>query len=53
MSKPDLIELSTDWDTALRVADRYTGLGGEGALDWSGESAVSEGRDAGDGQICG
>ena len=29
MSKPDLIELSTDWDTALRVADRYTGLGGE------------------------
>jgi hypothetical protein len=29
VSKPDLIELSTDWDTALRVADRYTGLGGE------------------------
>ena len=29
MSKPDLIELSTDWDTALRVADRYTGLGGQ------------------------
>ena len=29
MSKPDLIGLSTDWDTALRVADRYTGLGGE------------------------
>ena len=29
MSKPDLIELSTDWATALRVADRYTGLGGE------------------------
>ena len=29
MTKPDLIELSTDWDTALRVADRYTGLGGE------------------------
>jgi hypothetical protein len=27
VSKPDLIELSTDWDTALRVADRYTGLG--------------------------
>ena len=33
MSKPDLIELSTDWDTALRVADRYTGLGGERADD--------------------
>ena len=29
MSKPDLIELSTDWATALRVADRYTGLGCE------------------------
>jgi len=29
VSKPDLIGLSTDWDTALRVADRYTGLGGE------------------------
>jgi hypothetical protein len=33
VSKPDLIELSTDWDTALRVADRYTGLGGERADD--------------------
>jgi hypothetical protein len=33
VSKPDLIELSTDWDTALRVADRYTGLGGERAND--------------------
>ena len=31
MSKLDLIELSSDWDTALRVADRYTGLrGGSG-----------------------
>ena len=29
MSNPDLIELSTDWDTALGVADRYTGIGGE------------------------
>lgn len=29
MSKPDLIGLSSDWDTALRVANRYTGLGGE------------------------
>jgi hypothetical protein len=26
VSKPDLIELSTDWDTAVLVADRYTGL---------------------------
>jgi hypothetical protein len=33
VGKPDLIELSTDWDTALRVADRYTGLGGERADD--------------------
>lgn len=29
MAKPDLIELSTDWDTALLVADRYTGASGE------------------------
>jgi hypothetical protein len=28
VTKPDLIELSTDWDTALLVADRYTGTGG-------------------------
>jgi hypothetical protein len=28
MAKPDLIELSTDWDSALLVADRYTGTGG-------------------------
>jgi hypothetical protein len=33
VSKLDLIELSTNWDTALRVADRYTGLGGEGGDD--------------------
>jgi hypothetical protein len=26
-TQPDLIELSTDWDTALLVADRYTGTG--------------------------
>jgi len=26
MAKPDLIELSTDWDRAVLVADRYTGL---------------------------
>jgi hypothetical protein len=26
VTTPDLIELSTDWDTALLVADRYTGL---------------------------
>jgi hypothetical protein len=26
VANPDLIELSTDWDTALLVADRYTGL---------------------------
>jgi hypothetical protein len=28
VAKPDLIELSTDWKTALLVADRYTGVGG-------------------------
>jgi hypothetical protein len=33
VGKPDLIELSTDWDTAPRVADRYTGLGGESGED--------------------
>jgi hypothetical protein len=27
VAKPDLIELSTDWDSALLVAGRYTGLG--------------------------
>jgi hypothetical protein len=26
VTKPDLIELSADWDDALLVADRYTGL---------------------------
>jgi hypothetical protein len=27
-TQPDLIELATDWDNALLVADRYTGPGG-------------------------
>jgi hypothetical protein len=26
VAEPDLIELSTDWESALLVADRYTGL---------------------------
>lgn len=33
MAKPDLIELSTDWNTALVVADRYGGLGGGSEAD--------------------
>ena len=33
MAKPDLIELSTDWNTALVVADRYSGLGGGSEAD--------------------
>jgi hypothetical protein len=27
VTRPDLIELSADWDSALLVADRYTGIG--------------------------
>lgn len=27
--KPDLIDASTDWDSALLVADRYTGSSGD------------------------
>jgi hypothetical protein len=39
VTKPDLIELSTDWHAALAVADRYTGVG-NGA-----DPVIARGRD--------
>jgi hypothetical protein len=32
VAKPDLIELSSDWDTALLVAQRYTGINAKSNL---------------------
>ena len=54
MAKPDLIELSTDWDNALLVADRYTGFDDGYVIEQSKRAlaamlliANKEGRDYG------
>jgi hypothetical protein len=54
VAKPDLIELSTDWDNALLVADRYTGLDDNHVIEQSKRTlaallliANKEGRDYG------